>query len=53
MEMVAHDPAAAKRVGVKPAVGRDFVRADKSAGRSFKGGKMESLKGHARTSVEK
>lgn len=29
MEMVAHDPAAAKRVDVPQSVGRDFVAADK------------------------
>jgi len=34
MEMVAHDPAAAKRVGVPQSVGRDFVEADK--GKTFK-----------------
>lgn len=34
MEMVAHDPAAAKRVGVPQSVGRDFVEADK--GKAFK-----------------
>lgn len=28
MEMVAHNPAAAKRVGVSQSVGRDFVHAD-------------------------
>ena len=28
MEMVAHDPAAAKRVGVPQNVGQDFVAAD-------------------------
>lgn len=28
MEMVAHDPAAAKRVGVPQSVGQDFVKAD-------------------------
>ena len=32
MEMVAHDPVAAKRVGVSPSVGREFVDADKSVG---------------------
>jgi hypothetical protein len=55
MEMVAHDPAAAKRVGVKPSVGRDFVQADKAEHKHFKGhaGKMESLKGRAKTSGEK
>ena len=35
MEMVAHDPKAAKRVGIKQSVGREFVNADK--GRHFKG----------------
>ncbi len=29
MEMVAHSPAAAKRVGVPQSVGREFVTADK------------------------
>ena len=29
MEMVAHNPKAAKRVGVPQSVGRDFVEADK------------------------
>jgi len=29
MEMVAHDPEAAKRVGVPQSVGKDFVQADK------------------------
>ena len=29
MEMVAHDPQAAKRVGVPQSVGQDFVAADK------------------------
>lgn len=28
MEMVAHDPAAAKRVGVPQSVGEDFAKAD-------------------------
>jgi len=28
MEMVAHDPEAAKRVGVPQSVGKDFVAAD-------------------------
>lgn len=52
MEMVAHDPKAAKRVGVKSSVGRDFVDADKSAGKHFRG-KMESTKGRAKFSMEK
>ena len=29
MEMVAHNPAAAKRVGISKSVGEDFVKADK------------------------
>lgn len=29
MEMVAHDPAAAKRVGVPQSVGEEFAQADK------------------------
>lgn len=33
MEMVAHDPKAAKRVGVPQSVGKDFVMAD--LGRKF------------------
>ena len=40
MEMVAHDPKAAKRVGVSTSVGREFVNADK--GKKFKtGGEMK------------
>ena len=35
MEMVAHNPAAAKRVGVPQSVGRDFAEADK--GKHFPG----------------
>lgn len=37
MEMVAHDPAAAKRVGVPQSVGKDFAEADK--GKKFAGKK--------------
>lgn len=33
MELVAHNPAAAKRVGVPQSVGKDFVMADQ--GRKF------------------
>jgi hypothetical protein len=53
--MVAHDPTAAKRVGVKPSVGRDFIEADQAAGKHFKGhsGRMERLRGRAKTSSEK
>lgn len=29
MELVAHNPAAAKRVGVPQSVGKEFVQADK------------------------
>lgn len=29
MEMVAHNPEAAKRVGVPQSVGQDFIEADK------------------------
>ena len=40
-EMVAHDPKAAKRVGVPQSVGKEFVSADK--GKKFnKGGEMKS-----------
>ena len=37
MELVAHNPAAAKRVGIKQSVGKDFVAADK--GKHFSGKK--------------
>lgn len=33
MRMVAHDPAAAKRTGVSQKVAREFVAADKAAGK--------------------
>ena len=29
MEMVAHDPEAAKRVGIPQSVGKEYVKADK------------------------
>lgn len=32
MEMIAHDPKAAKRLGVPQKVGKDFVAADKAKG---------------------
>ena len=38
MEMVAHNPAMAKKVGVPQSVGKEFVNADK--GKKFKGGGM-------------
>jgi len=43
MEMVAHNPKAAKRVGVAQSVGKEFVSADK--GKKFKtGGEMAAKK---------
>ena len=43
MAMVAHDPAAAKRLGIPQKVGKDFVEADKS--RKFaRGGDMKESK---------
>lgn len=43
MAMVAHDPKAAKRVGIPQSVGRDYVEADK--GRKFgSGGSMKESK---------
>ena len=41
--MVAHDPAAAKRLGIPKSVGKEFVKADK--GRKFaRGGEMKESK---------
>jgi hypothetical protein len=37
MAMVAHDPKAAKRLGIKPSVGKEFIKADK--GKQFSKGK--------------
>ena len=42
MAMVAHDPKAAKRVGIPQSVGRDYVKADK--GRKFGGSGMKTKK---------
>lgn len=43
MVMVAHDPAAAKRLGIPQSVGREFAKADK--GRKFnEGGDMAESK---------
>jgi hypothetical protein len=43
MAMVAHDPKAAKRLGIPQSVGRDYVEADK--GRKFgSGGSMKESK---------
>lgn len=46
MEMVAHDPKAAKRVGVPQSVGKDFVMAD--LGRKFSGKKPDKARGKKR-----
>jgi len=42
MAMVANDPAAAKRVGIKQSVGKDFMSADK--GKTFKENGMAMMK---------
>jgi len=43
MEAVAHNPAFAKKVGIKQSVGKEFASADK--GKSFKrGGDMAKVK---------
>ena len=43
MAMVAHDPAAAKRLGISQSVGKEFMKADK--GRKFaRGGEMAESK---------
>ena len=43
MEAVAHNPAFAKKVGIKQSVGQDFANADK--GKKFKqGGNMKTKK---------
>mgnify|MGYP003344908528 FL=1 len=43
MAMVAHDPAAAKRLGIPQKVGKEFMKAD--TGRKFaKGGEMKESK---------
>lgn len=39
MELVAHNPKAAKRLGIKQSVGEDFVQADKAKGKHFRGSK--------------
>lgn len=52
MAMVAHDPAAAKRVGIPQSVGKEFSTADK--GRKFaKGGLMAKSKGVAPSAMGK
>jgi hypothetical protein len=42
MEAVAHNPAFAKKVGIKQSVGKEFVKADK--GKSFKQGGVMATK---------
>ena len=42
MEAVAHNPAFAKKVGIKQSVGKDFAAADKC--KNFKGGGMAEPK---------
>lgn len=50
MAMVAHDPAAAKRLGISQKVGKEFVKADK--GRSFaRGGEMKESKAMAKKEI--
>ncbi len=50
MAMVAHDPKAAKRLGIPQSVGRDYVKADK--GRKFgSGGSMKESKAMMRKEV--
>ena len=46
MEAVAHSNAFAKKVGIKPAVGKEFIKADKKKGNTFKKPPkgMESIK---------
>lgn len=47
MEMVAHDPSAAKRLGIPQKVGKEFTKAD--IGRKFvKGGQIMATKKEAR-----
>ena len=51
MAMVAHDPKAAKRVGIPQSVGRDYVEADK--GRKFgSGGSMKESKAMLREEMK-
>lgn len=45
MEMIAHDPAAAKRVGVPQSVGREFSAADHAKKLHEQGKKMAARVG--------
>ena len=49
MAMVANDPAAAKRVGIKQSVGKEFISADK--GKKFKEGGMKESKAMVKKEV--
>lgn len=40
MAAVAHSPAFAKKVGIQPSVGRDFIAADKRSGKYAEGGEV-------------
>ena len=51
MAMVAHDPAAAKRLGIPQSVGKEFTQADK--GRKFaQGGLMAKSSGNGITKAK-
>jgi len=51
MAMIAHDPKAAKRLGIPQSVGKEFMKADK--GRTFKeGGEMKESKAMMKKEVE-
>lgn len=41
MEGVAHNPAFAKKVGIKPSVGKEFVESDKATGAFRKGNRRD------------
>lgn len=49
MEMIAHDPGAAKRVGIPQSVGEDFAKADE--GKKFPA-KKKGLYSHSRKARE-
>lgn len=53
MAMVAHDPAAAKRLGISQAVGKEFVNADKNRKFSKGGHTMATQKKVATTPMGK
>ena len=43
MAMVAHDPKAAKRLGIPQSVGKEFMKADKKTKKYDKGGDVENM----------